>query len=73
MPVPSSYQDLSQDRERMNYLGWAWYQSQFWVPTEWNNNTRRILIRFGSVHYNSMVVREEIMLLKLKQCLKIRI
>ncbi|ODN06660.1 Beta-glucuronidase [Orchesella cincta] len=55
MAVPSSYQDLSQDRERMNFLGWAWYQSEFWVPAEWNDNARRILIRFGSVHYNAMV------------------
>ncbi|CAL8111717.1 unnamed protein product [Orchesella dallaii] len=55
MAVPSSYQDLSQDRERMNYLGWAWYQTEFWVPVEWNDFARRILIRFGSVHYNAMV------------------
>lgn len=56
MAVPSSYQDLSQDRDRMNHIGWVWYDRDFWVPLEWDVTTKRISLRFGSVNYYAIVV-----------------
>lgn len=56
MPVPSSYQDLSQERDRMNYIGWVWYDRDFWVPSEWNESNKRVSLRFGSVNYYAIVV-----------------
>ncbi|CAL8111716.1 unnamed protein product [Orchesella dallaii] len=55
MAVPSSYQDLSNDRERMNYIGWVWYDREFWVPIDWNTTERRIFLRFSSVNYYAIV------------------
>lgn len=56
MPVPSSYQDLSQDRDRMNHIGWVWYDRDFWMPNDWNVESKRISLRFGSVNYYAIVV-----------------
>lgn len=56
MAVPSSYQDLSQERDRMNFIGWVWYDRDFWVPAEWNTELKRVNLRFGSVNYYAIVV-----------------
>ena len=56
MPVPSSYNDITQSKDYRDHVGWAWYDRQFYVPTGWQTG-RRIFLRFGSAHYTSIVVR----------------
>ena len=56
MPVPSSYNDITQSKEVRDHIGWAWYDRSFWVPKEWATN-RRIFLRFGAAHYHAIVVR----------------
>lgn len=53
MPVPSSYNDITEDLA--DYVGTVWYDRKFFVSTAWSNNTR-VWIRFGSVHYEAQVV-----------------
>ena len=55
MPVPSSYNDITQKREIRDYVGWAWYDRQFYAPKFWKTQNLRVLLRFGSVHYYSVV------------------
>ena len=55
MAVPSSYQDLVEDRETMDNWGWVWYEKQFFPPKQWIENKRTILLRFSSVRLNSMI------------------
>ncbi|OXA50954.1 Beta-glucuronidase [Folsomia candida] len=55
MPVPSSYQDLSNDRERRDYFGWVWYDREFWVSPQWTLADKRVFLRFGSVNYYAIV------------------
>ena len=55
MPVPSSYNDITQKREIRDYLGWAWYDRQFFVPQVWKTEDLKMILRFGSVHYNAVV------------------
>jgi beta-glucuronidase len=45
--VPSSWND--QFEEGRDFLGPAWYQTEFDLPWGWKN--KRIVIRFGSVNY----------------------
>jgi beta-glucuronidase len=56
MPVPSSYQEMSSEREKRFHIGWVWYEREFWVPGDWKDG-RRVFLRFGSVNYYAMVVR----------------
>ncbi|XP_071110750.1 beta-glucuronidase-like [Haliotis cracherodii] len=53
MPVPSSYNDVGQDKALRDFVGWAWYDRTFFVPQDWQN--RRVVLRFGSAHYYAMV------------------
>ncbi|ESO98158.1 hypothetical protein LOTGIDRAFT_180555 [Lottia gigantea] len=53
MPVPSSYNDIYDDKTIRNFVGWAWYDRQFYVPADWKN--KRIVLRFDSAHYYSIV------------------
>ena len=36
-----------------DYVGWAWYDTQFYVFPGWQD--ARVMLRFGSVHYTAMV------------------
>ena len=36
-----------------DYVGWAWYSTQFYVDPRWEGS--RVVIRLGSVHYNAIV------------------
>lgn len=54
MPVPASYNDVGQDKALRDHVGWAWYQKAFYVPTAWKS--KRIMLYFGSAHYNTIVV-----------------
>jgi beta-glucuronidase len=55
MPVPASYNDLSEDIKVRNHVGKVWYEREFYVPEHWNG--KRIVLRFGSVtHYGKVWV-----------------
>lgn len=54
MPVPSSYNDITQDVKIRDHIGWAWYQRSFFVPKTWK--AQRVSLRFGSVNYHAIVV-----------------
>lgn len=53
MPVPSSYNEITQDPEIRDHIGWVWYETNFFIPQRWNEN--RIFIRFGSVTHKAIV------------------
>lgn len=61
MPVPSSYNDITQNSTLRDFVGWAWYDRQVWVPGSWLDDSLsdarlRIMLRFESAHYNALVV-----------------
>jgi beta-glucuronidase len=50
MPVPASYNDITQSAEIRDYVGNVWYETTFFVPVSWEE--KRVFVRFGSVsHY----------------------
>ncbi|XP_069954209.1 beta-glucuronidase isoform X6 [Cherax quadricarinatus] len=55
MAVPSSYNDVTQDKALRDHIGWAWYDRTFFVPTRWQTDKLRVVLRLGSAHYNSIV------------------
>lgn len=54
MPVPSSYNDVTQEASIRDHIGWAWYQRTFIIPKSWKSQL--VTIRFGSVNYHAVVV-----------------
>ncbi|XP_063847967.1 beta-glucuronidase-like isoform X3 [Scylla paramamosain] len=55
MAVPSSYNDITQDKALRDHIGWAWYDRTFYVPMRWQEDKLRVVLRLGSAHYNSIV------------------
>ena len=55
MPVPSSYNDISTDAGLRDHAGWVWYDREFFVPQGWDPAEVEVRVRFGSVHYTSLV------------------
>lgn len=55
MPVPSSFNDITTDSALRDFVGWAWYDRQFFLPQSWNTSNQDVKIRFGSAHYTAMV------------------
>ncbi|XP_015374488.1 PREDICTED: beta-glucuronidase-like isoform X2 [Diuraphis noxia] len=55
MPVPSSYNDVSTNSTIRDYVGWSWYQYEFYVPKRWTDDQLNVFLRFGSVHFKSIV------------------
>eukprot|EP00111_Clytia_hemisphaerica_P003671 TCONS_00010507-protein len=57
MPVPSSYNDITQDAHIRDFVGWVWYDRDFYAPNSWNDESghRRVVLRFESCHYFCMV------------------
>lgn len=51
MPVPSSYNDITQEVGIRDFVGWAWYEKQFFVPKSWLTDERSVILRFGSINY----------------------
>lgn len=52
MPVPSSYNDITQDAKIRDFIGWVWYEREVWVPNRWiQDQGTRIVLRVGSAHY----------------------
>uniref|UniRef100_H2Z6X9 Beta-glucuronidase n=1 Tax=Ciona savignyi TaxID=51511 RepID=H2Z6X9_CIOSA len=55
MPVPASYNDITQEKNIRDFVGWVWYETNFFLPKSWNNANTRVWLRVGSAHYYSMV------------------
>ncbi|XP_062392209.1 beta-glucuronidase isoform X2 [Sardina pilchardus] len=56
MPVPASYNDITQDAKLRDFIGWVWYEREVWIPGRWLQDVdRRIVLRVGSAHYYSVV------------------
>ncbi|KAL9981810.1 hypothetical protein ACROYT_G010565 [Oculina patagonica] len=55
MPVPSSYNDITQDRALRDFIGWVWYDREVYAPKTWKSDQIRVVLRFESAHYNTMV------------------
>jgi beta-glucuronidase len=53
MPVPASYNDITQDTSVRDHVGDVWYQTSFFVPVLWEE--KRIFARFGSVSHHAKV------------------
>ena len=56
MPVPSSFNEITQNISLRNYIGWVWYDREVWIPSSWKGANNCIWIRFESAHYNSIAV-----------------
>ena len=56
MPVPSSYNDITQDAAIRDHIGWAWYDREFFVADYWSNSN--VFVRFGSANYHAIVVSQ---------------
>ncbi|KFO74506.1 Beta-glucuronidase, partial [Cuculus canorus] len=57
MPVPASFNDITQDPSLENYIGWVWYEKEVLLPRRWlqDDVPTRVVLRFGSAHYYSIV------------------
>ena len=55
MPVPSSFNDITQDAKLRDFVGWVWYERNFWVPNFWLESKQRVFLLFESAHYNTVV------------------
>jgi beta-glucuronidase len=51
MPVPASYNDITQDVSLRDHIGDVWYERAFFVPAGWQG--RRVLLRFGSATHRA--------------------
>lgn len=57
MPVPASYNDITQDPTLRDFIGWVWYEREVVVPARWiADEGTRVVLRVGSAHYYSIVV-----------------
>ncbi|XP_055386768.1 beta-glucuronidase isoform X2 [Condylostylus longicornis] len=54
MPVPASYNDITTDASLRDHVGSVWYDRKFFIPKQWEKDYR-VMIRFGSVHYDTIV------------------
>nr|XP_019941675.1 PREDICTED: beta-glucuronidase [Paralichthys olivaceus] len=55
MPVPASYNDITQDPALRDFIGWVWYEREVVVPARWVDEGTRLVLRVGSAHYYSVV------------------
>uniref|UniRef100_A0A452UJW7 Beta-glucuronidase n=1 Tax=Ursus maritimus TaxID=29073 RepID=A0A452UJW7_URSMA len=56
MPVPSSFNDVGQDRQLRNFVGWVWYEREVTLPQRWTQDLgTRVVLRIGSAHYYAIV------------------
>ncbi|XP_034033422.1 beta-glucuronidase [Thalassophryne amazonica] len=56
MPVPASYNDITQDPKLRDFIGWVWYEREAVVPAHWvTDKGKRVVLRVGSAHYYSVV------------------
>ena len=55
MPVPASFNDITSNSSIRDFVGWAWYERNFWVPSTWLDGKTRVVLRFESAHYHTIV------------------
>lgn len=59
MPVPSSFNDITQSKALRDFVGWVWYDVEFFSPARWDQHRDvgrlRVFLRFGGVHYEARV------------------
>nr|XP_057943998.1 beta-glucuronidase [Doryrhamphus excisus] len=56
MPVPASFNDITQDPKLRDFIGWVWYEKEMVVPARWlADEGIRIVLRVGSAHYYSVL------------------
>lgn len=56
MPVPASYNDITQDPSLRTFIGWVWYEREVQLPVRWTaDEGLRVVLRVGSAHYYSVV------------------
>ncbi len=53
MPVPSSFNDLFIDKDSREYAGDFWYETEFFVPGEWQ--AKDLDLRFGAATHEATV------------------
>jgi len=53
MPVPASYNDITQEPEIRDHIGDVWYERTFWIPSSWID--KRIVLRVGSATHKAKV------------------
>ena len=53
MPVPASFCDFFTDKDSSEYCGDFWYETDFFVPGEWEG--KDIAVRFGSVTHHARI------------------
>ena len=53
MPVPSAFADLFTDKDSREYCGDFWYETNFFVPGEWEG--QEVVLRFGSATHRATV------------------
>ncbi|RZF35643.1 hypothetical protein LSTR_LSTR010758 [Laodelphax striatellus] len=51
MPVPSSDNDITQERSLRDHVGFVWYERTFFAPERWHLDSLRVWLRFGSFLY----------------------
>ncbi|HOP94211.1 MAG: beta-glucuronidase [Dictyoglomaceae bacterium] len=58
MPVPASYNDVTQDPKIRDHVGKVWYKTKFFIPYYWKE--KRVFIRVGSAtHYAEVFINSE--------------
>uniref|UniRef100_A0A672G229 Beta-glucuronidase n=1 Tax=Salarias fasciatus TaxID=181472 RepID=A0A672G229_SALFA len=56
MPVPASFNDVTQDATLRDFTGWVWYDREVHLPPRWiTDEGTRLVLRVGSAHYYSVV------------------
>ncbi|XP_069766937.1 beta-glucuronidase isoform X2 [Narcine bancroftii] len=57
MPVPASFNDITQDPKLRDFTGWVWYEKEVWVPRCWTSSDagKRVVLYVGSANYYSVV------------------
>ncbi|MDF2962010.1 MAG: beta-glucuronidase [Paenibacillus sp.] len=53
MPVPASYNDITEDGKIKHHVGYVWYERDFHVSPNWQD--RRTMLRFGGVTHSASV------------------
>ncbi|UYV67200.1 GUSB [Cordylochernes scorpioides] len=53
--VPGSFNDQTQNTTIRDFIGWVWYEKDFYVPSRWLDQDRAVLLRFGGAHYYAQV------------------
>lgn len=53
MPVPASYNDITQDTSIRDHIGEVWYEKSFFAPASWKD--RRVVVRAGSATHKAVM------------------